>query len=96
MAHRDIKPANVFIDSQGNYKIGDFGSFFECENSSITASPAGTLFYMSPQLKSLSLGEMKPYDIFKNDVFALGRTVLALTTLSPLRILSWSVEGKGS
>ena len=23
--HRDLKPANIFIDSQGNLKVGDLG-----------------------------------------------------------------------
>ena len=34
VAHRDIKPANIFLDSQGNYKIGDFECFFESESFS--------------------------------------------------------------
>ena len=50
--HRDIKPENILIDSQGKYKIGDFGM------SRIVIDPAGknymtkafTAYYASPEI----------------------------------------------
>ena len=79
MAHRDIKPQNIFINQLGNYKIGEFGCFFEKKVASETRSFLETVACMSPQqIKALIGGS---YNAFKADVFALGKTALALTSL---------------
>ena len=48
--HRDIKPANIFIDSQKNIKLGDFGlSRLMNEDSEFAQTHVGTPYYMSPE-----------------------------------------------
>ncbi len=47
--HRDLKPANVFIDSDGNVKLGDFGlARVLNHDTSFAKTFVGTPYYMSP------------------------------------------------
>lgn len=91
MAHRDIKPENVFIDSQGNYKVGDFGCFFDKKMISQAETVAGTLAYMSPQQRQAFIGQATSYHAFKADVFSLGMTLYALASLSTLNE-AWPID----
>lgn len=48
--HRDVKPENIFVDSQGNYKLGDFGVAKQMEKTQGSMSVKGTYNYMSPEV----------------------------------------------
>ena len=49
--HRDIKPENIFINSDGNFKLGDFGvsRILSAVPSSIASSGVGTPEYAAPE-----------------------------------------------
>ena len=48
--HRDLKPGNVFIDSNNNVKLGDFGlSRIMGDQSVFAYTHVGTPYYMSPE-----------------------------------------------
>ena len=47
--HRDLKPANVFLDSNKNVKLGDFGlARVLNHDTSFAKTFVGTPYYMSP------------------------------------------------
>ena len=72
--HRDIKPANLFVDSFGNYKVGDFGASKRMErmNPAQTMTGIGTITYMAPEIF-----EGKRYDNTV-DIYALGLVLYQL------------------
>ena len=53
--HRDLKPANVFLDSNNNVKLGDFGLARVLQHdTSFAKTFVGTPYYMSPVSYSLT------------------------------------------
>lgn len=76
--HRDIKASNIFVDGDGNVKIGDLGlGKILTGTAQCAQSKVGTPLYFSPEIC-----EGKPYDT-KSDVWALGCLMHELATLRP-------------
>lgn len=63
--HRDIKPQNLFVSSNGDYKLGDFGIAKSAEKTSY-GTLAGTEKYMAPEVQN-----RQPYGA-SADIYSLG------------------------
>ena len=78
MIHRDLKPPNVFLLSDQQIKLGDFGLckiLANSDGSKIMDDGLGTLYYRPPEsFKRQEAG-------FESDVWALGCTIHELVTL---------------
>lgn len=76
--HRDIKPANVFLDTNGNIKLGDFGlARVLNENEQFAETVVGTPYYMSPEIIKGSKYNRK------SDIWSLGCLTYELCALTP-------------
>lgn len=65
MVHRDVKEGNIFVDNDGDFKLGDFGVATTLEKTQQLVSKKGTPIYMAPEML---LGKEYSFDV---DVYAL-------------------------
>ncbi|KAG8954570.1 G2-specific serine/threonine protein kinase [Tulasnella sp. 419] len=75
--HRDIKPENVFLTSDDNVKLGDFGLSKQMTYATFANTYVGTPYYMSPEMMN-----EKAYDA-KSDIWSLGCLIYELCALQP-------------
>lgn len=79
IVHRDIKPQNVFVDSDMNLKVGDFGiSKLLDYTAQNCKTSAGTPSYMAPEMV-----DSEDYS-FKADIWSLGCVIYEICTLERL------------
>uniref|UniRef100_A0A7S2U6B1 Protein kinase domain-containing protein n=1 Tax=Attheya septentrionalis TaxID=420275 RepID=A0A7S2U6B1_9STRA len=73
--HHDLKPDNIFLDQEGNVKLGDFGLAVQLASSDETLIyQAGTHLFMAPEMI-----EWKRHS-FEADIWSLGVILYCLLT----------------
>ncbi|CAJ0956688.1 unnamed protein product, partial [Mesorhabditis belari] len=65
--HRDIKLENIFLDANGDLKLGDFGFSRQFEKGQRSTSFCGTRPYSAPQVVTY-----QPYDGYAADWYSVG------------------------
>ena len=77
VVHRDIKPANIFLNKEGQAKLGDFGIAVKCGKNSKVTTPIGTPLYLDPQrCQGRAYGQ-------KADMWSLGCVLYEMAALKP-------------
>lgn len=81
--HRDIKPGNIFINKDGNYKLGDFGisKILDSSATFMASTGIGTPQYWAPEQTS---GQ---YDK-RVDIYSLGLVLYELSNANRLPFAS--------
>lgn len=70
--HRDVKESNIFINNDGNYKLGDFSVSKELHENNFAETRVGTINYMPPEI-------FKGIQYTKNaDLYSLGLVMYKL------------------
>lgn len=79
--HRDIKPDNIFVNDNGDFKLGDFGIARTVEKTQGEMSKKGTYNYMAPEVYR---GEEYGFSV---DIYSLGIVLYRLLNRNRLPFL---------
>ena len=71
MIHRDIKPDNIFVDEEGNYKLGDLGVTKNLNATGYASTKTGTEPYAAPEVWRTDKYTENSYT-YKADIYSFG------------------------
>jgi len=74
--HRDLKSANVFLNKNGDIKLGDL-NVSKVVKTGVAYTQTGTTYYASPEVWA-----DKPYDT-KSDIWSMGCVIYEICALKP-------------
>lgn len=74
--HRDIKEPNIFVNADGDFKLGDFGVARTLDKTTELMSRKGTPFYMAPEVL------LNQQSDFNTDIYALAMVLYKLLNKS--------------
>ena len=77
IVHRDIKPANIFINRDGDFKLGDFGVARTLMRMETQFTRVGTFDYMAPEIFNNQVGATDVDSAAKVDIYSLGLVMYA-------------------
>ena len=72
LLHRDIKPENLYVNENGDYKLGDFGSARLISGRQMIVTSKGTQAYIAPEIAL-----MQPAGTY-SDIYSLGLVMYRL------------------
>lgn len=75
--HRDLKSANVFLNKNGQVKLGDLNVSKVAKYGGLLFTQTGTPYYASPEV-----WRDQPYDL-KSDIWSMGCVLYEIITLEP-------------
>ena len=85
--HLDVKPGNIFVNQEGVFKLGDFGTARNVFDLGKGDFPVGTLHYAAPEVLSTRSVMHTAMDAVHADIYSLGMVLFEL--------FIWEVYGRG-
>ena len=78
IVHRDIKPDNIFINAEGDFKLGDFGVARKLEHMTTRFTLIGNYDHMAPEMYNNSISNPDIDSAARMDIYSLGIVLYTL------------------
>ena len=86
VVHRDVKPQNIFVNEDGDYKLGDFGAARRFRGISTVLSRKGTDAYAAPEIIREQQGNCTA------DIYSLGLVLYRLMNNNLMPFMKQGME----